>query len=331
MAQQVRCPKCGISQELSNFCAGCGLDFRAYARRARERRASGGAETASPSVAGMRDIGRLLEDSWAIYKERFATLFILHLLSVAFILGPVILLALLGMTAGIFGEELLVIGAGAGAATGALIGSVLMFIPMAGLISALGDKDLGVKDSLRAGYGKLWSFLWLVGLIGLFIAGGFLFFFIPGLVFTIWFLPAQFIVILENEKGMNAVMKSRHYVRDHWWGVLGRLLLIMLFSGMAGVLPGGSLLFAPFMYIMLYLIYTDLRSCKATDGAKAPEKPDRLWIIIPTVLGYLLLIALLVIAALSGMEEKQYILGPAPFMTQEMTAFSSSLKWPAPG
>jgi hypothetical protein len=311
MAKQVKCPKCGRPQELSNFCVECGLDFRAYAQRIRERRAAQGSaqgsEATQPPATGLRDIGKLFEDSWAIYKERFATLFILHLLTAAFLLGPVLVLALLGMTAGVMGEEMLGIGAGAGAITGLLIGSVLMFIPMAGLIAALGDKGLGVKDSLRAGYEKLWAFLWLMGLTGFLILGGFILSFIPAVIFFIWFLPAQFIVIIEQERGMSAVMKSRQYVRGQWWGVFGRVLLIMLLSGVAGALPGGSLLFTPFMYIMLYLIYMDLRAEKTTAAPETSGTSDRLWIIIPALLGYLLIAGFIVVAALSEMEEKEYI------------------------
>jgi hypothetical protein len=320
MAKQVRCPKCGRPQDLSNFCVECGLDFRAYARRVKEKRAAQGAETAMPTDRGLRDIGKLFEDSWAVYKERFATLFILHLLSVAFLLGPVLALALLGMTAGVMGEEMITIGAGAGAALGALIGSVAMFIPLAGLIAAIGDRGLGVKDSLKAGYGRLWSFLWLMGLAWLLITGGLLLFLVPGLIFAIWFLPAQFIVILEQDRGMSAVMKSRQYVRGRFWDVLGRLLLIMLLYGTANALPGGGLLFAPFMYIMLYLMYTDLRDEKSRAGAKATGTRERLWVIIPAILGFLILAALMAAAALSEMEEKEYIRGPEHNIARHITA-----------
>lgn len=314
MAKQVKCPKCGRPQELSNFCVECGLDFRAYARRVREQRAAGETTGKPAEATGLRDIGRLFEDSWAIYKDRFATLFLLHLLSGAFMLAPVLLLALLGAAAGIFDPQLLGPGAAAGAITGALMGSVLMFIPIAGLISALDDGGMGIKDALRTGRDKIWSFLWLIGLAWLLITGGFLFFAAPGLIYAVWFLPAQFIVVLEGERGMKALMKSRQYVRGCWWGVFGRMLLIILLYGTASALPGGGLFFAPFMYIMFYLIYSDLKAEKALEGAALPGERESLWIIIPALLGFALLIALIVIAALSTMKDKEYIKihNPAP-------------------
>lgn len=308
MAKQIKCPKCGRPQELSNFCVECGLDFREYTQRLREKNAARDIWEFPLPVGGLRDIGKLFEDSWAIYKERFTTLFLLNLLTWAFLLGPVLVLSLLGMTAGAFNQDLLGIGAGAGAAIGVLIGSVLIFIPFAGLIAALGDSTLGIKEALKVGIARLWPFLWLMGLAWFFIMGGFLLFFIPGVIFLIWFLPAQFIVMLEPERGMNAIMKSMTYTRGQWWNLMGRVLLIALLAGIAGVFPGGSLLFSPFMYTMLYLIYCDLKSEKEQAAPPAARTaPSRLWLFVPALLGYALFAAMIIIAALSAMEDRQYI------------------------
>jgi len=314
MARQVKCPKCGRPQELSGYCVQCGLDFRAYARKVREKREAGIAGTTAPETAGLRDIGRLFEDSWSIYKERFATLFILNLLSGAFLLAPVMLLALLGLAAGVFGQDLLGIGAAAGAVTGALAGSVLMFIPIAGLISALENKDMGIKDALRAGRDRLWPFLWLIGLAWLLITGGFLLFAVPGVIYAIWFLPAQFIVVLEKDKGMKALLKSRLYMRGRFWGVFGRAMLIVLLYGTASALPGGGLLFAPFMYIMFYLIYRDLRAEKNRAATAPAGTREKLWIIIPALMGYALIAAIIVAGLFSVFDDKEYIkkLSPTP-------------------
>jgi len=307
MAKQIKCPKCGRPQELSNFCVECGLDFREYIRRQKEKRAAHEATDSALTTGSIRDIGKLFEDSWVIYKERFAPLFILNLLVGVFLLVPVLVLALLGMSAGVLGSEMMGIGAGAGAVVGLLIGSVLMFIPMAGLIAALGDKTLGVKDALKTGIDRLWPFLWLVGLSTFFITGGFLLLFIPGVILFIWLLPAQFIVLLEPQRGMDVLMKSMAYTRGQWWNLMGRVLLIVLLAGIAGVFPGGSLLFSPFMYIMLYLIYCDL---KAVNGAKALPSTgaprSSLWLFVPALLGYALLVALIVTAALSEIK-RQYV------------------------
>jgi len=308
MAKQIKCPKCGRPQGLSNFCVECGLDFREYIRRQREKRAEHRTEGPAKATEGIRDIGKLFEDSWVIYKERFAPLFILNLLVGAFLLVPVLALALIGMSAGVLGSDMTGIGAGAGAAVGFLIGSVLMFIPMAGLIAALGDNTLGVKDALKAGIDRLWPFLWLVGLSTFFITGGFLLFLIPGVIFFIWFLPAQFIVILEPEKGMDALTKSMTYTSGQWWNLLGRFFLIALLAGIAGVFPGGSLLFSPFMYVMLYLIYCDLKTEKGLTVSPAGEAArSRLWLFVPALLGYVLLTAMMIIAALSTIKDRQYI------------------------
>jgi hypothetical protein len=115
--------------------------------------------------------------------------------------------------------------------------------------------------------------------MGFIITGGFLLFLVPGIIFSIWFVFSQFILARDNVRGMDALLKSREYVRDMWFEVFGRLAVVWLVSMFLGAIPfiGPllSLLFAPFVMVFTYLIYEDLAGIKGaslsygnTTGAK---------------------------------------------------------------
>jgi len=53
----------------------------------------------------------------------------------------------------------------------------------------------------------------ILGFLG---TGGFLFLIIPGIIFLVWFIFAQFIIFAEDDRGMNAILKSKEYVRGKW-------------------------------------------------------------------------------------------------------------------
>jgi hypothetical protein len=128
-----------------------------------------------------------------------------------------------------------------------------------------------------------------------------LLFLIPGVIFMVWFAFAQFILPNEGVKGMNALLKSKEYVKGYWVDVFGRLFIVWLISGAIGMVPiiGPilSILFMPFMMIFIYLIYEDLRSIKGDVAYSSSTGEKFKWIGIST-LGYV--IVPLIIIALMG-------------------------------
>ena len=46
--------------------------------------------------------------------------------------------------------------------------------------------------------------------------GGFVFFIVPGVIFSIWLSFSVLILIVENEKGTNALVRSKEYVKGRW-------------------------------------------------------------------------------------------------------------------
>jgi hypothetical protein len=214
----------------------------------------------------LRSIEELFTCSWEIFKHRFGTLISLYLFSILF------LIVVLGIFIGtgyafslLFPESKIALIAG-GIILGIIPASLSMFWCMTAFTFAVTDESLGIRDALLKGWEKVFSFMWLLSLLGFLVTGGFLLLFIPGIIFLVWFSFAQFILASENDRGMNALLKSKEYVRNRWFDVFLRLFVIWLVSGAIGMIPlvGPivSILFFPFMMIFTYLIYRDLKTLK---------------------------------------------------------------------
>lgn len=247
----------------------------------------------SGTGGGLTGIGDLFEKTWDIFKRRIGTLIVLYLFTIGLVLLPVgifLLIAYLISLALHGGFEVLMIVGGVIGATAGLIAGCWGF---GSFFCAIVDENLGIKDALEKGGQNIWAFIWLFSILGYIIPGGFLLFFIPGILFMVWFAFAVFILPNEDEKGMDAVLKSKEYVKGHWVDVFARLFVIWLVSIGVGMIPviGSivSILAYPFIMIFVFLIYEDLRSVKGdVSGDFSPG--DKLgWIGIAT-LGYLVVI-----------------------------------------
>lgn len=257
-----------------------------------------------PGDAGKKSelsgIGDLFTRTWEIYKERIGTLIALYLLTALFFALALGLFLGIGLLlSGLLGGSKPVIAAGA--ITGALAGMIVMTWGIAATVYAVVDRDLGIKDSLGRAWEKVGAFIWFFSLYGFILTGAFLLFFIPGIIFLVWFSFGQFIFAAEDEKGMHALLKSKEYVRGQWFEVFGRLFVIWGVSAVAGMVPllGPllSLAFAPFMTIFTFLIYRDLRALKGEIICPS-SSGERFKLIGIATLGYLVLP--LVIVSLMG-------------------------------
>ncbi len=241
----------------------------------------------------LSEIGNLLARSWAQFKTRIGVLLPLQLISIA------ILVLCVGLSLGIgslllqllpaFRTPIIVIAA----TIGVTIGMTAMFWPITALIFAVADSSLNISAALAAGWKKLWAFLWLFSILGYIIAGGYLLFIIPGVIFTIWFIFAQFVMVTDDIGGMNALLKSKAYVKDRWFDIFIRFLVIWAISTGVGMIPFlgiiFSLLFAPFAMIYSYLIYEDLKALNPEPLDYPNTSSEKLkWIGLAT-LGYIVL------------------------------------------
>jgi uncharacterized protein (TIGR03067 family) len=219
-----------------------------------------------PTIETFSGIGTLFSRSWEIYKSRAGALIALYVLSFIFMALPLGIFAGGGFLLSMKSPESAGLILSIGGALGGLIGSIAMSGGLAALIYAVVDESLGIRDALGKGFTRLWSFMWLWSLLVFIVTGGFLLFIVPGIIFAVWFILAQFVLAEEDDRGMNALFKSMEYVSTYWMDVFLRLFVIWLVFTLIGIVPiiGAilSFLLVPFAMIYTYLIYKDLKAIK---------------------------------------------------------------------
>lgn len=250
---------------------------------------------------GLPDVGDLFGRAWETFKARFGIL-------IGLFLFP---LVLCGIIIGIFaggafllaltlpGQKAVFISLAA--ITGGVAAAWVLFWGGASLISAVVDEQLGFGEALARGKGRVCSFVWISVLMGFIITGGFLLFFVPGILFSVWFAFPLYIMAREDVRGMDALLKSREYVRDMWFPVFLRLVLIYMLSAVVGAIPLLGILLSiagvPYMMIYVNYLYQDLASLKGSLSYASSGGRKCGWIAL-SGLGYI--VAPIVIIALVG-------------------------------
>lgn len=244
-----------------------------------------------PVTRGLTDIGDLFQESWTLYKRRFFILIGLCLLGIAAFIAPVLLSAgLVSMTTsgGVTFVTIITIGI--------LVGILCGIWCFGGFLCAVVDEGLNLKAALARGQGMILPLAWVSLLSGFIICGGYMMLIIPGIIFSVWFVFAQFVLVEDDVRGMSALLKSKEYLRGQWFSVALRLLLIWAVSGLVSVIPlvGPflSLAFFPYVIIFHYLIFRDLRQLKGDVPFSCGTGDKLLWpgvalvglVVVPAIL-----------------------------------------------
>jgi len=190
--------------------------------------------------------------------------------------------------------------------------TVFIWAPLA-LIHALSHADakVGFRESFGETRSKIWPFIWLTIIQTAISLGLSLLFIVPALIFSVWTMFTSYILINENIGSMSALLKSREYVRGHWWGIVGRFLvfeifliavifiptfiltLILAFAKLSPSILGYlfnfiTLSLYPLIFAWMYEMYRNLRELKG-NFEFVPSKGTKTWWIIFGVLGAILL------------------------------------------
>ncbi|MDD5146350.1 MAG: hypothetical protein PHN39_01200 [Candidatus Pacebacteria bacterium] len=213
-------------------------------------------ETAEPQLITASSSGKLagsltiFSETCSLYKKRLKTLVgitaipLLVQFIISIITGVILaasftslLPSLTKPNADLFSLLTTIVPLGTVAVIELLIVIVLQIWNQIALVCAIQNENepIGIIESYRRAWHKILSYYWVVILSGLIIFGGLLLFIIPGLIMSLWFSFAVFVVIAENEKGLKAIIKSREYARGNWWQIFWRLLVVAAIALLIGL------------------------------------------------------------------------------------------------
>lgn len=211
----------------------------------------------------------LFRKTWILYKQKIWTLAGITAITIflmALIFGFGFIAIMPALYGNIINTPIL--------ALGILVCFFIMILLGSWLKSAMivsihnGNQNFGIKNSLREAKKYIWKYFVVSLAMMLVIFGGFILFFIPGVIVGIMISFALYILIAENESGLESLVKSRNYVRGNWWAVFGRLALMMILmfvvNGILSIIPVVGQIFvalfvSPFIMVYMYTLYTNLK------------------------------------------------------------------------
>jgi len=146
-----------------------------------------------------------------------------------------------------------------------------MFIGLSFLICVIKPAGTKLKEIFQEAWKKLWQYFWIMILVGFFVILSSFFLIIPGIIVAIYLMFCSYILILEGEKGMNALKRSWALVKGNWWKVFGRIILLNIIYGGLFICLDSISTFLGFVFqslgmplsiIFTYLIYLELKKSK---------------------------------------------------------------------
>jgi hypothetical protein len=263
------------------------------------------------NIVPLPKFGDLLKRSFSLYKSKFWTLIGVTLLS--FLSGYVAfgLWWLLSIFISLPAIEEVIEGTVSGALYLLLSLLLYLFAIFLSLFCQLAllyiiSQGAGIKEAFKKAWFRIIPYWWLTIISGVLIFGGFLLFFIPGILLTIWFILSSYIFVAEDRKGMSALLRSKQLVSGREWTVLGRTTLIVLGFMVLSFITSKfffgeslfSLIFTPFFQVFWFLFYQDLKKAKGEPVFEEPRKSDKFKAALPAILGYCILAVAIVLVLL---------------------------------
>ncbi len=221
----------------------------------------------------------VIGEAWGVYKTHWR-----HLLTLSFVTYLVVALIAAVLTA---------ILTWFGALIGALISLVAVFWLQAALVKAVEDvrdgrADLSLQETFEAAKPRLAAVLVAGILASLGIVIGLVLLIVPGLfLMTIWAVIVP-VIVLEGKSAGESFSRSRELVKGNGWGVFGVIVLVILLligfeivlsliltpladwlRGFISNIVSGTLT-APFIAVVLTLLYFRLRAAKEEPAAEPP-------------------------------------------------------------
>ncbi len=126
------------------------------------------------------------------------------------------------------------------------------------------EAQLPIMESYRGSMKLFWPFIWVSILVGLVYMGGFILFIIPGMIIGVYTVFYMLSMIIDGERGLNALSYSFYYIQNNFRKILTRLaaffltvglfyLVLILISAGIYMLSGGEFTRAGFIGVNSFL------------------------------------------------------------------------------
>jgi hypothetical protein len=213
--------------------------------------------SSNPAQLRPLGVGEILDAGIKIYRNKFATM----LKAVAVVIVPVqvlnilVTLSLPDTTTTAAGTTTTSDGSGWAGVAALLLIVVISIVSSAlaeaACLKAVSDSYLGTETdwraSLRFGFSRLGSLLWLTLIHGVLLLLGFAACIIPGVwLYAAWSVAVP-VLLLEGTRGFKALGRSFNLVRSRWWPTAGTLLIANLLA--AAVAFGFGVLALPLAFV----------------------------------------------------------------------------------
>ena len=192
----------------------------------------------------MQPVGTWLKESFEYVRKNWLMLLKVYgwgmLMYIGSSLFLMIIVAIVVFVGGLFGLTLsvgtgfvvFILGLGGMIYLFAMVGKML-YIQILAVMAPVAN----IRQSWRTITWKEGLSLYLVILLSVFAGyGGMILLIIPGIVVFTWVSMAIFVKVEQKIGGLRALMLSRDYVRNYFWPVLGRFLLMIIISSSWGFL-----------------------------------------------------------------------------------------------
>ena len=224
----------------------------------------------------------VIGEAWALYKAHWR-----HLLTFSFVVYVAV---------SVIGALLAAVLTWLGTIIALLLSLVALFWLQAALVKAVDDvrdgrADLSLGETFAAAREHLSAVLVAGILAAIGIIVGLILVIVPGLVLMTWWAVIIPAIVLENRSAGESFSRSRDLVRGYGWGVFGVIVLMILLligfqivlglilspladwlqSFVAQIVSGTVT--APFIAVVLTLLYLRLRAAKEPAAAPEPSAP----------------------------------------------------------
>lgn len=211
-------------------------------------------------------VGLLLRESWNRYKKQLDSLIWIAVVPSLVLAFSAYLNLFNGTLVRILGDLV------------NLAGVVLSILSALALIYAA-QNDRQFSEGYSYAWSHFWKYIWVYLLSIAVISGGLFLAVIPGLLLMVWLSLTGYVFVVEGDRGFGALLKSKEYIRGHFWPFVLRLLIAFLIGlvvsaiadavGSVGGQPGlialnllSEILLAPFMVIYMLELYKSFRQLR---------------------------------------------------------------------